>query len=177
MKSESDSGPPVKRWSLKRTLRRENSHRPIEVDDLRYLWAAYKKGGLGSVAIPQDLGPEEFSIAVDRKLSSHSQKGWAMLRDGKPVGFVFGAPSPFNTFMEISLVVFMPWASNRTIIESTVAFISKIRKEGRFIGCAIPKHKKLYEVAAMHGLVRRIGTSYNVIPGHATAIFESRHKE
>lgn len=176
MKSESGSEP-LRKWKLKRTLRRNNEHRPVEEDDLRYLWAAYKQGALESVAIPTGLGPGEFSAAVDAKLSQHARKGWAMLRDGKPVGFVFGAPSPFNTFMEISLVVWMPWASNRTIIESAIAFISKIRKEGRFIGCAIPQHKKLYEVAAMHGLVRRIGTSYNVIPGHATAIFESRHKE
>lgn len=176
-KSESDSERPVNKWRMKRTLRRRPSHRPIEAGDLRYLWAAYKSGALIGLGVPGWLSPEQFSAFVDKKVTASCHCAWAMLMGDKPVGFVFGAWSPaVQKVMEIVLVVWMPWASNRNIIESAVNFIREIKKEYRCMGYALPEHKRLYEVAAAHGLVRRIGTSYNAIPGRPTAMFESIHR-
>ena len=175
MKSDSDSVRPANKWRLRKTLRRRNTDlRQIEPDDMRYLWAAYKLGKLSGLALPEGMSADEFAGSADQKLSQHCQMGWTMLADDKVVGFVFGAHSPFNAFIEILLVIWMPWASKRTIIESTIGFISHMRNKHNFMGCATPENKRLYEVAAMHGLVCRIGTSYIVIPGKATAIFESR---
>jgi hypothetical protein len=177
-KLESASERPASKWRVKRTLRRRPSYRPIEVGDLRYLWAAYKRGALIGLGVPGYLSPEEFSAFVDNKVSTSCHMAWAMLLEGRPVGFVFGAWSPaVRQVLEIVLVVWMPWASNRNIIESAVNFIREIKKVHRCMGYALPEHKRLYEVAAAHGLVRRIGTSYNAIPGRPTAIFESRHKD
>ncbi len=179
-KSESGSGQPASKsqvWQVTRTLKRKPSYRGIEEGDLRYLWAAYKRGALIGVGIPGYLTPDEFSSFVDKKVSASCHMAWAMLMGDKPVGFVFGAWSPsVKQVLEIVLVVWMPWASRRNIIESAVNFIREIRKEYRCMGYALPEHRGLYEVAAKHGLVRRIGTSYNAIPGRPTAMFESIHK-
>lgn len=177
MKSASGSERPASKWQLKRTLRRKTAYRLVEPNDLRYLWAAYKRGSLDVLGFAGNLLPDEFTRAIDERMTASSHMGWALLIDDRPVGFVFAAWSPFNHFMEIVLVLWMPWASKRNIVESTISFISEIKKQADFIGYAIPEHKRLYEVAAMHGLVRRIGTSYNAIPGKAVAIFESRRTQ
>ncbi len=164
-------------WQVTRTLKRKPSFRVIEVGDLRYLWAAYKKGALIGLGVPGYLTADEFNAFVDKKVRENCHFAWALLMGGKPVGFVFGAWSPaVKNVLEIVLVVWMPWASKRNIIESAVNFIREIRKEYRCMGYALPEHRGLYEVAAKHGLVRRIGTSYNAIPGRPTALFESIHR-
>jgi hypothetical protein len=179
-KSASDSERPANKaqiWEFTRTLKRGPTYRKIEPGDLRYLYAAYKLGALIGLGVPGYLSPDEFGVFIDKKISTSCHMAWALLIGGKPAGFVLGAWSPaVRQVLEIVLVVWMPWASKRNIIESAVNFIAEIKKEYRCMGYALPEHKGLYEVAARHGLVRRIGTSYNAIPGRPTAMFESIHR-
>ncbi len=174
MKSDSVSAPPVPKWRLTRTLRRRNvGYRPIEDADIKYAWAAFKHGALADVGLPDaEIAPAEFKSKFEQWVLEHCHAAWTLLA-GKPIGLVLGGWAPSGGYMIIGAFVFMPWASKRTIIEATVNFVSEIRKEYPFMGYALPHHKRLYEVVARHGVMRRVGTSQIAIPGERCAVFET----
>ena len=94
-----------------------------------------------------------------------------------PVGVVFAAWAPNAPFLIVSGASWLPWASKRNIVECMVGFLSRIRSELQLQFYATPEHKRLYEICAMHGIVRRVGTSYVAMPGHPAAVFETRTPE
>jgi hypothetical protein len=178
-KSESGPEPPVRKWRLRRTLRRTVDYRPIEAEDIKYLWAAYKQGGLKAMGFDDTaLSPDEFKAEFERSVVENCHAAWTLFgrtRKGFiPVGFIMAAWAPSGSHLVILCVVWMPWASKRNIVEGAVGFFNGIRKEFSWMGYAIPEHKRMYEVCAMHGIMRRVGTSYVVLPGQACAVFESR---
>lgn len=179
-KSVSGSTKPVSKWRLKRTLSRQTDYRPIELDDLRYLWAAYKKGCFVWFA-DRDLNPEQFKQQFTEFVMSRAHSAWTLIAHTKngyiPVGIVICTLGEGGWHLVVSAIVWFPWASKRNMIESMVGFFSRARKEFRFIGYALPEHKRMYEVCCAHGLGQRIGTSMNVLPGHPVAIFETRHRD
>lgn len=171
---------PKPNWRLKKTLARHVEVRAMQPDDLKYLWAAYKKGALaplGEVFSSADLDQEKFRQAFDMAAEQYSE-GWiisAGTRHGfRPIGLVLGALSPLSAYMVIGGIVWFPWASRRNIVEGTVSFFNLIRKSFPWIGYASNAHKRLYEVCCMHGIMRRIGTSYVVFPNEAAAMFEAK---
>jgi hypothetical protein len=175
-KSDSVSARPAPKWRVKRTLKRHTEFRPIEADDIRYFWAAYKQGA--DLGMAEGMSPEEFKELVGQWIAQKVQMAWTVLAsvNGKtmPVGSVFCAWSPFGNFLIVLYVIWMPWASKRIILESTINFVATARKEYNFQGYAAPEHKRLYEVCAMHGLCRRVGTTYTAMPGTSLAVFETR---
>ena len=76
--------------------------------------------------------------------------------------------------MIIGDMLWFPWASPRNKIESAVYFFNRIRHEIQMVEYANEDAKPFFEMIAKHGVVRRVGTSYNVYPGTATAVFETR---
>lgn len=148
---------------------------------MRYMWAAYKKGSLAPMG-PQFADPvmaaDEFKAAFEQWVLANCHAAWTLVGHTKrgfiPVGVVFASWAPNAPFMIISDISWLPWASKRNIIECTVAFFEGARKEFMFQGYALPEHKRMYEVCMMHGIMRRVGTSYVAIPGKPTAVFETR---
>lgn len=171
---------PKKAWRLKKTLARRTQIRPLEPDDLKYLWAAYKKGALssmGSAFADVEMTPEQFNATFDFA-ALHYSEGWIVLTEtGKgfiPSGVVLGKLDLILPFMIIAGIAWFPWASKRNILEGTVAFFDALRRQRQWIGFAAGEHKRLYEVCCMHGIMRRVGTSQVAIPGSAAAVFEAR---
>lgn len=173
------------RWRLRRTLSRRLDFRPLERDDMRYLWAAYKKGclkSLGGAFETDELDAAQFSAAFEQELASTYQGAWTLFAETKrgfiPVGVVLGFyshPNPqLAPFMIIGDMLWFPWASPRNKIESAVYFFNRIRHEIQMVEYANEDAKPFFEMIAKHGVVRRVGTSYNVYPGTATAVFETR---
>lgn len=185
MKHERDIAPekaPVKRpeWRLKKTLKRRTQIRPIEADDVKYLWASYKKGALASMGTAfadGNMTPDQFKEAFDRAAQDYSE-GWIILAETRkgfiPSGIVLGKLDKLLPFMIIGGIAWFPWATRRNIIEGTVAFFDVMRKQMPWIGFATDEHKRLYEICCMHGIMRRIGTSHVAIPGQGSAVFEAR---
>lgn len=167
------------RWRLRRTLKRRTEFRPIETDDIKYLWAAYKSGGLPD--IEPGKSPDEFRETIERGIVERCHAAWTLFADTKrgfiPVGIVLAAWAPNAPYLIVTGISWMPWATRRNIVECTVAFFNKTRREFSFVGYATPEHKRMYEVCAMHGIMRRVGTSYVAIPGKACAVFETRAPE
>lgn len=180
MKSDSGSAPQaIKKWRLKRTLNRQASYRPIEQEDIRFIWAAYKKGALASMGFADEsLTAEQFKSEFEKLVLDNFHGVWTLFAPTKkgsiPVGIVFAAWAPNALYMIVTGMCWFPWSSKRNKIEAMVGFLNGVRKELSLMFYALPEHKRLYEVCAMHGIVRRIGTSYSAIPDKASAVFETR---
>lgn len=175
-----------KRWRLKKTLSRKLDYRPLERDDMRYLWAAYKKGALKSLggvfAEDKIENAADFVAAFEREIDDNYHGAWTLFAETKrgfmPVGAVLGFyshPNPrLAPFMIVGDMLWFPWASPRNKIESAVYFFNRIRREIAMVEYANEEAKPFFEMIAAHGVVRRVGTSFNVYPGTATAVFETR---
>lgn len=165
-------------WRLSKTLKRDIEFRPIEDKDLKYIWAAYKSGGFKEMSFSDSLSPDEFRDAFCRAVTSNCQMGWILTANSKkgfiPVGVILASWAPLATHLVVVGISWMPWATKRNIVECCVGFFNGARKEYSFVGYALPEHKRMYEVCAMHGVMRRVGTSYIAIPGKHVAVFETR---
>jgi len=166
------------KWRLSKTLSRPVEVRPIEVSDIRYAWAAYKKGALSELGEPftADLTAEQFRAAFEEMVLTRHDAWWTIIGQTKngfiPMGLVVGEWGPAQAFMVIVGISWFPWASRRNIIEGTVKFFNVLRRQMRWMGFASPKHKPVYEVCCMHAIMRRVGTSHMTEP--PSAVFEGR---
>lgn len=172
------------RWRLKRTLKRRTEFRPIEDTDCRYAWAAYKKGALASLGerFKAKFTPEEFYAAFVDEVKVNYAGAWTLSANTPkgfmPVGIVLGFwshPNPqFAPFMIVGDMLWFPWATARNKIESAVGFFNAIRREIPLVEYADDKAKPFFEMIAQHGIMRRVGTSFNVFNGRPAAVFETR---
>lgn len=180
MKSASDSVRQDSKWRLKRTLRRHVSYRPIEDEDVKYAWAAYRKGALAPMgeAFTKEMNADEFKKLFEMFVLSNHHAAWTLIaptsKGNIPVGVVLAAWAPNAPYMIVNGLCWFPWASKRNVIEAIVGFLAGIRKEIQLMFYALPEHKRTYEVCAMHGVVRRVGTSFVAFPGKQAAVFETR---
>ncbi len=165
-------------WRLRKTLARRIEIRPIEDADIGYAWAAYKTGGLSEMGFAQSLTADKFKIAFEHSVITQYPATWVVMAQTSkgfiPVAFVFGAWAPLGAYLIVMGISWFSWASKRNILEGTVGFFNSIRKELSVMGYANEKHKKLYEVCCMHGIMRRIGTSHVALPDGPAAVFEGR---
>lgn len=186
MKHERNIKPEAKKtWRLSKTQARPLSFRPIEDEDVRYAWAAYKKGSLGSLGEQfqsTDMTAAQFSEAFVSEVKENYAGAWTLsAQTGKgfmPVGIVLGFwshPNPrLSPFMIVGDMIWFPWASRRNRIESAVNFFDRVRSEIPMVEYANAAAQKFFEMICRHGIMRRVGTMHNVYPGEATAVFETR---
>lgn len=177
MKSDSGSAKPVNNWRLSKTLKRRVEYRPIEQDDVKYVWAAYKKGAMAPVFTGTELSADEFKAELQHYIMTQTDAVWIISANNKrgitPIGIVFACWSPpAGPHLIVTGMCWFPWATKRNVIESIVGFLNGVRKEFKLQFYAYPEHKRTYEVCAMHGVVRRVGTSY--VTGKPAALFETR---
>lgn len=170
------------KWTRTKTLRRSPSYRPIEEDDVRYLWAAFKKGALKDIGFDDtSLTAEQFSEAFHKFVLSNAHAAWTLFAPTKrgkiPVAVILATWGPGGNHLVVMGMAWLPWATKRNMVESMVGFVQGIRKEIPLMAYALPEHKRMYEVVAAHGCARRVGTSYVVIPGKQCAVFEARKPE
>jgi hypothetical protein len=163
------------KWRLSRTLKRNVSVRPIEQDDVKYAFAAYKSGSLKDL-FAEGMDPPTFKTAFESYVLSNAHAAWVITAHTKngfiPVGLAFGGWAPQQAFMVIIGIVWFPWASKRNITEGTVGFFNSIRKELNWMGFATGEHKRIYEVCCMHAIMRRIGTTH--MGDKQAAVYEGR---
>lgn len=164
-----------KSWRLSRTLKRVIEVRPIEDADVKFAWAAYRASGLPQFGFQSGLGAVEFKEAFEVFVLSNALSAWTISAFVKkrdqmmPIGIVTGQWCV--GIMVIAGIAWFPWASCRNIVEGTVEFFNRARKELKVMGFATQQHKLLYEACCAHGIMRRIGTSYDLL-GEGTAVFE-----
>src|SRR5690242_6025474 len=108
-----------KNWRLSKTLSRKIIVRPIEQEDVKYAWAAYKGGSLKPMGFPENLDAKSFKDAFEEYVLSRTHAAWTMIAD-KPIGFALGYWGPSQAFMFITGIIWFPWATKRNILEATV---------------------------------------------------------
>lgn len=177
----------AKGWRLRKTLRRKTEFRPIEDADCKFAWAAYRLKGIPSMGerFAPGMAPEAFYEAFVDEVRTNYAGAWTLsaetARGFMPVGFVlafFSHPNPrLSPFMIVGDMIWMPWASARNRVEAAVAFFNGIRKDVPMVEYANDEAKPFFEMIAKHGIMRRVGTSFSVYPGQATAVFETRALE
>jgi hypothetical protein len=173
-------------WKLSRTAKRPVDFRPIETEDLRYAYAGYKDGALADMAGPfVDTGMDAvtFKAKFQAEVLRRYHGAWTLFavtaRGFIPVGMVFAFHAHFehakSPFMIIGDIVWFPWASKRNRIEAAVNFLSVIRKQVPLMDFAHGEtNRRFWDVMAKHGIVNRVGTTYNVVRGEKVAIYETR---
>ena len=160
------------------------SFRPIEDEDIKYVWAAYKKGSLASMGpmfSEPNMTGNEFKQAFVDEVFARFHGAWVVFgsvpeKGNIPIGLVLGFYSHSAPFMTVGGIAWFPWATKRNIVEGTVGFFNKIRNEMPMMLYANEQQKRLYEVVAMHGIMRRVGTSMIALTGEPAAVFETRAK-
>ena len=173
-------------WRLKKTLSRKDDFRRSEPADIRYIWAAYKKGALepmaGVFASP-DMDAETFKQEFGDALLKRYDFEWTLLAECSrgyiPVGLVLafhGHKDPsLSPFLVIGDIIWFSWASRRNKVESAVNFFTQARKVKPFIDYASGEvNKRFFEMLARHGVMRRIGTTFSVVKSEPVAVFETR---
>lgn len=159
--------------------------RPIEDDDIKFVWAAYKSGRLASMGKDFEDGkmaPAQFRERFQAEILANYAGAWTMFSitpKGKmPVGLILGFwshPEPrLSPFMIVGDIIWFSWATARIKIESAVNFFDRVRKTIAFMEYAQSKDQKFFDVLCQHGIMRRVGTSYNVYPGESVAVYETR---
>jgi hypothetical protein len=178
---------PKPSWRLKKTLARQFDFRPIEDEDVKYVWAAYQKGALASMgeqfAVPK-MTAAEFKEAFETEVLTNYTLAWTLfantLKGYRPAGVVLGFhshPNPkFSPFAIIGDIIWFPWTSARNRIECGAHFFRKV--DMPLVEYAHgDKTKRYFETMARHGLMRRVGTTFNVFRGEPVAVFETRRAE
>lgn len=168
-------------WRLTKTLGRKVECKPIEDADMRFVWAAYRKGALSTMGPDFTDGQMEASVfkqKFEKTVLDNYHAGWTIFGETSkgiiPIGLAFGAWAPVGAYLVITGIAWFPWATKRNIIEGTVSFFAGLRKQMPWIGYARANSKRLYEVCCMHGIMRRVGTSHVVFGDEPAAVFEAK---
>ena len=154
---------------LKRILRRGGHYRLVEERDARWLYAAYKKGSFKE--IERDLTPQEF---IDRfidntQIADKIYIPVAQTKRGEiPVGVVL--------LLEKNAIdlhaEWLPWASDRNILESSVRIIHDLKKDYNIV-ITISEKRDHFIHLCRYGLLRSVGKLYNYFDNETAHIFQS----
>ena len=145
------------------------------------MWAAYKTGRLASLGVDFEDG-EMDAAAFKARFTEETVNydgAWTLSvpTQTRPVGVILGFwPNRHESspYMIVGDMVWFPWATGRNKIETAVHFFNEMRNDLPFMEFAAPEHKDFFVTIAKHGIMRRVGTSYNVYPDQATSVFETR---
>ena len=151
------------------------------MEDLAYAWASYKTSGLPH--FPEGLDQEQFKTMFAKLVTDNIFHAiWALKADTAkyghaPIGFAFGFwlhPAQPET-MIVNELVWLPWATPRSMLETTANFVTKNRKEMKMLAFSRKKDKHFLEVLAKHGIIRRVGTSHNIFDDGPATVWETNH--
>lgn len=166
------------KWALKNTLKRKTEARPIEDQDIKYFWAAYKLKGLEP--FEAGLDSEAFKYELEARILSMFDAAWVLSAETKK-GFVpagvacgFWLHPAYDKCLVLDNFTWFPWATDRNKVECAVGFIHRTRKEVPMIGFAKERDKSFFEMLAKHGIVRRVGTSHNIFEKEPASVWETR---
>lgn len=120
-------------FSSKRRPKRYVEFRPSETEDIRYLWAAYRKGALDDLhpVFEEDLSQQDFEAAIHKVVSDNGWFAWTFIAEAGERGFLpIGVAFAWSRgrVIEMAHVVWFPWASPRNIWESSLNFYETMRK-------------------------------------------------
>lgn len=160
--------------------------RPIESQDVKFAWAGYKEGALADMAGPfaaPGMDAKTFKATFEATVLARYNGAWTLFAQTAkgfvPVGMVFAfyshAEHALSPFMIIGDIIWFSWAKPRHRVEAAVNFLSIIRKSIPLMDYAHGQtNRRFWDVMCAHAVCRRVGTTWNVVKGEPTAIYETR---
>lgn len=139
---------------------------------------------MGDRFIDVGMSGDEFRETFTTEVVKNYHAVWTLFaptaKGTIPVGWVLGFyshPEPkMSPFMIVGDMLWGPWATARNRIESAVNFFNRIRDTIPMIEYASEDDKRFFEMIARHGIMRRVGTTYNVKYGEPVGVFETIKK-
>lgn len=173
MKSESRSKSQNPKYYRKRALARGCGFRAATQDDLKYIWADYKKQGYDN-SFPslneEGFEPDEFSELFNAELQAG---GFDVVMftegksgDGKPLGYLL----LWNRGRLIILYQFrwFFWASDRNRLECAMHYLNEIRSQPwefghnyRAVGIVDRQSRSFFRHLQKYKVVREVGVMKN----------------
>lgn len=171
-----------KNWSLKRVLSRDVEISGFEPGDLKWAWAAYKRGAFDDHwGFAPDYTPEQFKENVIETMLRRYDAVWSIScqvpgRGMIPVGIAtaFFPHKEVINFMVLDEMVWYPWASARNKVEAAAKFGVEVRKQHPVLAFVRYENRDFMAVLGKLGVAQRVGTSNQVFPGERAAVWESR---
>ena len=157
---------------LSRTLKRPVSFRDLHEDDGKYFWLLYKLGKLE--IFEKELNVNDFRQTLWNYIFKIYDFVWVLeaktLKGYQPAGFVFGKIlGPIN---EIGDMLWMPWATERNKLESSVNFLNDMRKTTTLVWQCEAQDREFFTHVCRYGIARRVGTL--ILPDKQLMEFQTR---
>lgn len=159
---------------LRRTLKRKPAYHQITSSDLKYLWAAYKRGSFADIP---EMDQDQFNAEIERYLSLTDRTYVMSAKTGNgfiPIGIASGN---FNgPLFFLGNALWFEWASDRNKLEASVNLLNDMRKD--YI-CIMHNHmgnKKFYETIASHGVIRQVGRIFDVYEDCPAQVWQTRKR-
>lgn len=154
--------------------------RLTDPDDMKYLYAAWRKGAKPLDVIQAENDPTKFLEAFTEHATPRYDVGYTLVakppgKEVMPVGLVF-AIKPFfqQPVLWIGDFIWFPWASPRNKLETSVHFLNQMRKEWTVIGFAEPDVIPFFEHICRYGVSRRAGTLFDLFEEGPRGVFQTR---
>lgn len=158
---------------LTRTLKRGASFRPFEEADLKYLWAAYRKGSFREL-FRDETTQQEFT-ALWTYMFERTDGGVWILESGKPVGFIGARDRSHGGHRVLEPhAQWFPWATPRQRLETIVKYVSEMRKTALLTIFSRMSDKDFYTHVCRYGIARRVGTIDGYFGDDPAALFQSK---
>ena len=141
-------------------------------EDRKYAWAAYKLGAFG----PQmDADSKVFTDQLNEYIALHDVAFIveSITKKGRiPIGLVVG--KYIGPILQLIETTWFPWATARNKMESMTNLLNDLRK--RYVVtfvCSI-KDRDFFVNIAKHGVLRRVGTLYDLFTDGPAPFFQTR---
>lgn len=139
---------------------------------------------MGAPFAETGMDAKTFKTVFEATVTTRYHGAWTLFAQTpehgfRPVGMVFAfyshAEHALSPFMIIGDIAWFPWASRRNRVEAAVNFLSIVRKSIPLMDYAHGQaNRRFWDVMCAHAVMRRVGTTWNVIKGEPTAIYETR---
>jgi hypothetical protein len=149
----------------------------MSTDDLKYAWAAYRKGGFKD--IPEGLAPVEFN---ERLLSGVEKVSevytLTMPKDGSrlPLGLVFVNMINDPTPHILPSVVWFPWATTRNKLETFTKWLAETRLQAMVMITAPRSEHSFHLALCRRGILRTIGSIHGFFEDENAMLYQSVRK-
>lgn len=160
-----------KRRLSKAVLSAGGGYRLLETDDIKWLYAAYKGGGLAH--FPPDLPPaefQEFAVAEITKWDGAFLLEARVEGHPKPVGMMVARVHQHRMEPHSS---WFPWATGKQKLAAMAAFLNGVRREWLALVWCPPADEKFFLRIARYGILRRIGAVPGWVPGGSAVLFST----
>lgn len=153
--------------------------RETQAEDLKFAWAAYRKGALEELnpIFGSDMGLEDFKIALPELLLSYGNTLWTLVapvpgREAMPVGMVTGFVK--GRVIHDTHFVWFPWASPRVKLETAKEFLERSRKEFFVMGYPSEDFEKFFDALVDMGTLKRGCRFHGLLPGKAVIFYYAK---